>query len=54
MQTPTFMIVPSLACQASCKYCFGPHRGAVMDERTASETVRFIRSIAEETTSNRT
>ncbi|MDR1169305.1 MAG: radical SAM protein, partial [Prevotellaceae bacterium] len=47
--TPSFFIVPSLACQASCKYCFGPHRGAVMDERTAKETVIFIRSIAEET-----
>jgi uncharacterized protein len=42
MQTPAFMIVPSLACQASCKYCFGPHRGAVMDERTATETVRAV------------
>ena len=43
------MIVPSLACQASCKYCFGPHKGSIMGERTAIETVRFIRSIAEET-----
>jgi uncharacterized protein len=49
MSTPTFMIVPSLACQASCKYCFGPHKGAVMDERTAKETVRFIHNIAVET-----
>ena len=49
MKTPTFMIVPSLACQASCKYCFGPHKGAVMEERTAMETVRFMKSIAVET-----
>ena len=43
------MLVPSLACQASCKYCFGPHKGAVMDERTAREAVFFIHSVAEET-----
>ncbi|MCL2826197.1 MAG: SPASM domain-containing protein, partial [Eggerthellaceae bacterium] len=43
------MVIPSLACQASCTYCFGPHRGAVMDERTAVETVAFIRDIATET-----
>ena len=49
MTVPNFMIVPSLACQAACKYCFGPHKGAVMDERTARETVRFIQSIAAET-----
>ena len=49
MTTPTFMIVPSLACQASCKYCFGPHKGAVMDEKTARETVRFMKSIVAET-----
>lgn len=49
MHTPTFMIIPSLACQASCKYCFGPHAGAVMDEKTARETIRFIRRIVRET-----
>lgn len=49
MIAPTFMIVPSLACQASCKYCFGPHEGAVMDERMARETVNFIHNIALET-----
>ena len=50
MTTHTFMIVPSLACQASCKYCFGPHEGAVMDEQTAKEAVKFIHNIANETT----
>ena len=45
---PTFMIVPSLACQAGCKYCFGPHAGAVMDRGTAEETVRFVHRIAAE------
>ncbi|MDH6356404.1 radical SAM protein [Parabacteroides sp. PF5-9] len=49
MNTPTFMIVPSMACQASCNYCFGPHKGAVMDEDTVRETIRFIQEIAEET-----
>ena len=49
MITPVFMIIPSLACQAECKYCFGPHKGAVMDERTAKETVAFIHSIAAQT-----
>ena len=34
---PEMMILPSLSCQAGCKYCFGPHKGAVMDERTARE-----------------
>lgn len=47
--TPSFFIIPSFACQASCKYCFGPHRGAVMNEQTAKETIRFIRSITQET-----
>ncbi len=42
------MIVPSMACQAGCRYCFGPHAGAVMDVRTAEETVRFVRRAAEE------
>ncbi|MDL2316896.1 SPASM domain-containing protein [Desulfovibrio sp. OttesenSCG-928-A18] len=49
MRVPSFFIIPSLACQASCKYCFGPHRGAIMDERTARESIRFIRGITEET-----
>ena len=46
MLDPTFMIVPSLACQASCKYCFGPHQGKTMDEKTARETVRFVHAAA--------
>ena len=49
MKAPAFMIVPSLACQASCRYCFGPHKGAIMDERTARETVQFIHDIAMQT-----
>ena len=42
------MILPSLSCQASCKYCFGPHRGSMMDGRTALETARFVRTITDE------
>ena len=49
MRSPSFMVLPSLACQASCRYCFGPHAGAVMDERTATQTAVFIHSIAKET-----
>ena len=40
------MIVPSLSCQASCRYCFGPHKGPQMDKRTAEETVRFVHRIS--------
>ena len=46
--SPSFMIVPSLSCQASCKYCFGPHTGAVMDIRTAEEAVNFVHNAAME------
>ena len=43
------MLIPSLACQASCKYCFGPHKGAIMDSATVKASIRFIRNIAVET-----
>ena len=46
--SPTFMIIPSMACQAGCSYCFGPHKGAVMDERTAREAASFVHRIAVE------
>ncbi len=45
---PTFMIVPSMSCQAGCRYCFGPHHGAIMDADTAAETVRFVHAAAAE------
>ena len=48
-ECPTFMIVPSMACQASCRYCFGPHKGAVMNEAVAAATVGFIRTVATDT-----
>lgn len=50
---PEIMILPSLACQAGCKYCFGPHRGPVMDGETARAAVRFVRRIADETGADR-
>lgn len=42
MLYPNFMIVPSMACQASCRYCFGPHEGKMMTPETAEQTVAFI------------
>ena len=45
---PSFMILPSMSCQASCTYCFGPHRGPVMDEPTAEKAVDFVASAAAE------
>lgn len=47
--SPSFMIVPSMACQASCTYCFGPHKGISMSETIAEKTLNFITGIAEET-----
>ncbi len=46
---PEMMILPSLSCQAGCRYCFGPHRGPVMSADTARAVVRFVRRIADET-----
>ena len=47
--SPSFMIIPSMACQASCIYCFGPHKGISMSESVAEKTLDFIAAIAEET-----
>jgi uncharacterized protein len=33
------MLVPSLACPASCAYCFGPHKGSRRMSRETLETV---------------
>lgn len=39
------MIVPSLACPASCSYCFGPHLGNVkMDKNTIEAVIRWQQS----------
>ena len=46
---PHFMLIPSLACPASCAYCFGPHRGPTMSADTMEATLDFIEGIAVET-----
>ena len=41
-----FFIVPSLACPAGCKYCFGPHEGSgIMDKSTLEGLMRFLRNM---------
>jgi uncharacterized protein len=49
MKSPSFMLVPSLACPAECKYCFGPHQGPIMSSVQMEETLDYIQSIAQET-----
>jgi uncharacterized protein len=40
------MIVPSAACPARCRYCFGPHEGGgVMTPETVDAAVRFFRPL---------
>jgi uncharacterized protein len=46
---PHFMLVPSLFCPASCIYCFGPHKGPIMDANMMEATVDFITRIVQET-----
>ncbi|MCX5769296.1 MAG: TIGR04083 family peptide-modifying radical SAM enzyme [Candidatus Hydrogenedentes bacterium] len=46
---PQFMLVPSLACQARCTYCFGPHQGPVMSPATLDSAIDFVAAIAQET-----
>ena len=42
------MLVPSLACPASCKYCFGPHTGgASMSRRTVEAVVAWQQALGE-------
>lgn len=36
------MITPSLACQASCAYCFGPNRGPIMRPEVFDKAVEWI------------
>ena len=46
--SPHFMIVPSLACPASCSYCFGPHEGPIMSKHTVDKVAAFVTRIAAE------
>ena len=40
------MLLPTLACQASCTYCFARKTGGVMDEATATASLDLIARIA--------
>jgi len=39
MKSRHLMLVPSLACPASCIYCFGPHEGKVVMNRKTIESI---------------
>ena len=41
-----FMLLPTMACQASCRYCFAQKTGAVMSLPTAEAAMDFIDRIA--------
>ena len=46
---PHFMLIPSLACPASCSYCFGPHHGPIMNRETLADALDFMGAIVSET-----
>jgi hypothetical protein len=50
---PAFMSVPSLACPAECRQCFGPHQGAFMSPEVADDSIEFITRVAAEKTQAR-
>ncbi|KKK87151.1 hypothetical protein LCGC14_2756110 [marine sediment metagenome] len=39
---PEFIIVPSLTCHAECGYCFGPHKGKMMNQSKWNDIMTFI------------
>lgn len=41
-----FMLLPTMACQAGCKYCFAKKSGEVMSRETADRAIDFIADIA--------
>lgn len=43
-----FMLVPTAACQASCRYCFGPNRGETMPREVADKALDFMERIVPE------
>jgi len=43
---PAIMIIPSLACQANCRYCFGPHKGDIMTLKQWDKVLQFIKRIS--------
>lgn len=42
---PNFMIVPTVDCNATCRYCFSARRPGVMDEATWRQTLRFLETL---------
>ena len=42
-QPSTVMLIPSAACPAECRYCFGPHTGSIMPASVLDASARFIR-----------
>lgn len=45
MTSRSLMLVPSLACQAGCAYCFGPNRGPVMSSNVFDATLDWIEAL---------
>jgi len=41
-----FMLLPSMACQAQCTYCFGPNRGPVMKDDAFNAAVDWLDAYA--------
>lgn len=41
-----YMLIPSMACQAHCRYCFARKSGEVMSRETAEQVIRFIERTA--------
>lgn len=41
-----FMLLPTMSCQASCKYCFGPNYGETMVWKVAEKAIDFVERIA--------
>ncbi len=38
------MLIPSMSCQATCSYCFGPHRGTMMSHALFDDTLDWLES----------
>ena len=49
---PNFIILPSMSCQAACKYCFGPNKGRCMDKSMIDRIIDYIAKTSDETNQN--
>lgn len=47
--TPKFILIPSLACNSNCSYCFGPNQGPCMDNEMITKVINYIHTITLET-----